>query len=261
MNSDLFHCSALRRCVLEEAFMNRRNTLKSGLILIGSATLATLLRPVGATSQILSGGRHWATTDTLPPAPVNPGLRLFFDKHEATQVKAIFDRLIPADELSISASEAGCVVFIDHQLAGDYGKGRSRFQSKPFVQGTPEQGDQTPLAPADIYRRGLAELDKDCRYRYEKSFSQLPEEIQDQYLEQLEASSIPFSVITSGAFFSLLLANVREGFLADPVYGGNKDMVGWKMIGFPGAHYDYRDVVALKGQPLDIPPVSLVGRI
>ncbi|PJI50330.1 MAG: hypothetical protein CTR55_04785 [Pseudomonas sp.] len=241
--------------------MNRRNTLKSGLVLIGSATLATLLRPVGATSQILPGGRHWASADTLPPAPVNPELRLFFDKHEATQVKAIFDRLIPADELSTSASEAGCVVFIDHQLAGDYGKGRSRFQSKPFVQGTPEQGDQSPLAPADIYRRGLAELDKDCRYRYDKPFSQLSEDIQDQYLEQLEAGVIPFSFITSGAFFSLLLGNVREGFLADPIYGGNRDMVGWKMIGFPGARYDYRDVVALKGQPLDIQPVSLIGRI
>ncbi len=39
-------------------------------------------------------------------------------------------------------------------------------------------------------------------------------------------------------------ANTIEGFFADPIYGGNRDMVGWKLVGFPGARYDYRDVMA-----------------
>lgn len=241
--------------------MNRRNALKSGALLIGSATLATLLRPAGATSQVLEGARRWAVTDTPPPTPVNPKLRVFFNEHEADQVRAIFDRLIPADELSISASDAGCVTFIDHQLAGDYGKGTARYSSPPFLRGSAQQGAQGPLSPADQYRSGLAEIERDCRARFEKSFSQLSTEAKDQYLEDLEAGRIAFSLQASAAFFALLLANVREGFLADPVYGGNRGMVGWKMIGFPGARYDYRDVVALKGQPLDLPPVSLVGRI
>lgn len=241
--------------------MNRRHTLKSGLILIGSATLATLLRPAGAASQILTGSRRWTAADTAPPLPVDPRLRVFFNEHEAAQIKAIFDRLIPADELSISASEAGCVTFIDHQLAGDYGKGTARYASSPFLPGSAQQGEQGPLTPADRYRTGLAEVEKDCRARFEKSFSQLSTDDQDRYLEDLEAGRVAFSLQPSDTFFALLLANVREGFLADPVYGGNRDMAGWKMIGFPGARYDYRDVAALKGQPLDIQPVSLIGRI
>ena len=45
------------------------------------------------------------------------------------------------------------------------------------------------------------------------------------------------------AFFKTLLKDMQEGFFADPIYGGNRDMCGWKMIGFPGARYDYRDWV------------------
>jgi gluconate 2-dehydrogenase gamma chain len=52
---------------------------------------------------------------------------------------------------------------------------------------------------------------------------------------------------------------VREGFLADPVYGGNKDMASWKMLGFPGARYDFRDYMDQKGKKQHFIPVSLVS--
>jgi len=39
------------------------------------------------------------------------------------------------------------------------------------------------------------------------------------------------------AFFDLLLQTPIEGFFSDPIYGGNRDMIGWKLIGFPGARY------------------------
>ena len=61
-------------------------------------------------------------------------------------------------------------------------------------------------------------------------------------------------------FFGLLLDNVTEGFFADPIYGGNRDMAGWKLVGFPGTRYDYRDVVARPNQPYTLPPVGLQGR-
>jgi len=62
------------------------------------------------------------------------------------------------------------------------------------------------------------------------------------------------------AFFGLVLQNTMEGFFADPVYGGNRDMVAWKMLGFPGARYDYRDHVERHGQRYPLPPVSIAGR-
>ena len=63
--------------------------------------------------------------------------------------------------------------------------------------------------------------------------------------------------VNSKAFFQLLWQNTKEGFFADPVYGGNRNMVGWKMIGFPGARYDYRDWIDKHNQPYPLPPVGL----
>ncbi len=51
-----------------------------------------------------------------------------------------------------------------------------------------------------------------------------------------------------------------EGFFSDPIYGGNRDMVGWKLVGFPGTRYDYRDVMAKPNQPYTLPPVTIQGR-
>ena len=61
-------------------------------------------------------------------------------------------------------------------------------------------------------------------------------------------------------FFETLLQNTKEGFFADPVYGGNRDMAGWKMIGFPGARYDYRDWIDRHNQRYPLPPVGIMGR-
>ncbi len=55
-----------------------------------------------------------------------------------------------------------------------------------------------------------------------------------------------------------MLQNAREGYLSDPLYGGNKDMAGWKMIGFPGARYDYRPYLTRRGEELNLIPVSLI---
>jgi gluconate 2-dehydrogenase gamma chain len=51
-----------------------------------------------------------------------------------------------------------------------------------------------------------------------------------------------------------------EGFFADPIYGGNRDMAGWKLVGFPGARYDYRDWVERHNEAYPLPPVSIMGR-
>lgn len=241
--------------------MQRRDILKAGLALIVTTTAAAVYRPVGAATRILMGGTRWLARETPPPVPVDVSKRVFFTEPEAAQIKAIFDRLIPADELGIGASEAGCVAFIDHQLAGDYGRGQWKYQLGPYQSGTGSQGDQSPLTPAQCYRQGLADIDAYCQKAFGKSFDALTHEQQDHLLEQMEAGHLQLRTVQAGVLFKQFLANVQEGFFADPVYGGNKDMVGWKLIGFPGARYDYRDYVQMKGQKLDIEPVSIVGRI
>ena len=57
--------------------------------------------------------------------------------------------------------------------------------------------------------------------------------------------------------FSSSSSRTRNKDLADPVYGGNKDMAGWKMIGFPGTHYDYRDWIDRHNQRVTLPTVSI----
>jgi gluconate 2-dehydrogenase gamma chain len=63
-----------------------------------------------------------------------------------------------------------------------------------------------------------------------------------------------------GAFFKEAIDDVKAGFFADPIYGGNRDMVAWKMIGFPGARYNYLDWIDRHNERYPLPPVSMMGR-
>jgi gluconate 2-dehydrogenase gamma chain len=129
----------------------------------------------------------------------------------------------------------------------------------PFEKGTPMQGDQSPLVPRDRYRLGLAGLDAYCQKQFQKGFAALAPEQQDKVLQGLEKGDIALDGIDAKLFFQQVLGNTMEGFFADPVYGGNRDMVSWKMIGFPGARYDYREYIGLHNQKLDLVPLSIIG--
>jgi gluconate 2-dehydrogenase gamma chain len=199
--------------------------------------------------------------DGMPvPSTVRKGGLAYLTPQEAATVGAVFDRLIPADKLSIGASEAGCVEFLDSQLAGDFGKGSSTYRGGPFEQGTAQQGPQFRQTPAERYRMGLIGLDQYASTRHGKPFAQLGADQQDAVITDLEAGKVAIEGTDGKAFFELMLKNVREGFFADPMYGGNKGMAGWKMLGFPGARYDYRELIGKKGQKLNLIPVSMVDQ-
>ena len=117
------------------------------------------------------------------------------------------------------------------------------------------------MTPAQMYRAAIKAIDAHCRSNFDKkTFAQLGPDDQDKVLSGLEDGKIKLDEIDATAFFKQFLLNTREGFFADPLYGGNKDMAAWKMIGFPGARYDYRDYVSKHGERFPLPPVSLRGR-
>ncbi|MBV9911529.1 MAG: gluconate 2-dehydrogenase subunit 3 family protein, partial [Sinobacteraceae bacterium] len=91
-------------------------------------------------------------------------------------------------------------------------------------------------------------------------FAELSVEEQDQLLQGLESGSVQLPDVEAQTFFEQLLKDVQQGFFADPIYGGNRDMCAWKMIGFPGARYDYRDWVGRHNERYPYPPVSIAGR-
>lgn len=148
----------------------------------------------------------------------------FFNEIEALIVAAAVSRIFPSDDSGPGAKEAGVVVFIDRQLAGPYGRDAHRYTEPPFEDGPPEFGYQGKANPREIYREGLQKL---------KGFEYLAAAEQDSALKEIESS----------LFFSLLRQHTIEGMFSDPIHGGNVDMVGWQMIGFPGPRMSYSDDV------------------
>jgi gluconate 2-dehydrogenase gamma chain len=190
-----------------------------------------------------------------PPArPARPEAGFnFFTAQDAAFITAAVDRLLPADDWP-SASQAGVVVYIDRQLAGPYGRGARMYMQGPHAIGTPQQGYQMPFTPAQLYRRALDGL---APHLGGRALAERSPDEQDAFLKRLEAGELMLGEIPSAVFFETLLANTIEGYFADPMYGGNRDMAGWRMIGFPGAHAMYVQWVDKHGIKFDRPPIGI----
>ena len=170
-------------------------------------------------------------------------------------------RLIPNDELGAGAKEAGVTGFIDRQLGGPYGRAQTWYMQGPWREGTKQQGYQLKLSPAEFYRSAIQDINEYCRRSFNgKSFVQLDASAQDKVLKGLEKDDVKLARVPAKQFFDMLWHNTREGFLADPMYGGNRDFAGWKLIGFPGPRYNYVAQIDQYGKPYKQPPVGVLGR-
>ena len=127
----------------------------------------------------------------------------FFTAAEAADVEAVAAQIIPTDH-SPGAREAGVVYFIDRALGTFYSQ------------------------LASDYRAQLAAFQSACRERHPavRSFASLRSEQQVAYLQGIDQT--PF--FTTTRVFTLL------GMFALPEYGGNRERVGWKLIGFEDRH-------------------------
>ena len=113
--------------------------------------------------------------------------------------------------------------------------------------------------PGEELRAAIRETDLHCTRVYGKAFALLTEEQQDDLLHGLEDDEIALESVSAKLFFGLLLKNTEEGFLSDPIHGGNRDKIGWKLIGFPGvAASDYNDYIAKYNVPYEVEPVSIL---
>ncbi|MBK5273744.1 MAG: gluconate 2-dehydrogenase subunit 3 family protein [Desulfuromonadales bacterium] len=185
----------------------------------------------------------------------------YFTREEWTFLHAACGRLIPADENGPGAVELGVPEFIDREMDGAFGHAANWYMQGPFASALPEFGYQSPLTPRAVYRAGIAALDAHCRRTFgNNSFSELPAATQDSLLTELEKGALDFENVSGTAFFGFLLQNTKEGYLADPIHGGNKNMGSWKMIGFPGARSDFLDWVDKHGVRYPLSPVSVAGK-
>lgn len=242
----------------------RRRLILGGTIvgLGGVAAAAIHDGELGSPPQTLRGAVPWQEgTVDAPPGDSGSGY-LFFTAKEAAFIEAAVGRLIPNDSVGPGAIEANVPFFLDRQLAGKFGQGDHYYLRGPWPKGTPEQGYQTRFNPAQLYRAAIPVIDKYVDANFNGvSFSQLTTEDRDQVLKGLESGAIKLDDrVDSKTFFAMLLQNTKEGYFSDPIYGGNKDMGAWKMIGFPGAHYDYKEWVSRHGERVPYPTVGFKGR-
>jgi len=175
----------------------------------------------------------------IPDKTVRIPLR-FFTKAEALIVAAAAARIFPTDDSGPGAKEAAVVIYIDRQLAGPWGRDHHRYTQEPFEEdAASEFGYQGKATPRQIYRQTIKGL---------SGFDQLAPTAQDEKLREIEST----------VFFSLLRANTIEGMFCDPAHGGNADMVGWQLIGFPGPRMsNVEDVDKHFGEAFRPKPVSL----
>ena len=215
----------------------RRDFLK-GAGAAGTAVAATLA-PVAA-----------ATTVQAQPAPAaapkpnsEPEVWLTLTATEAAFITAAVDTLIPADDLSPSASQCGVATFIDRQLAGAYGSGARLYRQGPFTKGKPELGYQLELNPREFFRAGIEAANAFTRQTHGKEFDRLNDADRIAAMKEMEQGKAKFPAFSSTMFFNSLLQITMEGFFADPIYGGNRDKVAWKLLGFPGLPATYADKI------------------
>ncbi len=193
--------------------------------------------------------------------PVVVGRYTYFTAAEIAFVDAAVARLIPVDALGPGAAEAGVTLFIDQQLAGPFGKASCWYMEGPWSKGTKFQGYQSKRTPAELYRAAIAAIDVHCQVAFDRQvFAALGADDQDEVLRGLEKEEIALPGVVAKTFFDMLWQNTQEGFFADPMYEGNRDFIGWKLVGFPGPRYNYVSEIAHYGQPYPLPTVGLLGR-
>lgn len=203
------------------------------------------------------------TTSSSPPRPIDDQPR-FFNAEEWIFLKAAVDRLIPADREGPGALELNVPAFIDGQMESGFGHAANWYMHAPFKGDAPALfGYQASLPPRELYRAGIAALNAHCRASFHgKSFAQLTAGEQEQIFHDLDGGKLTFEQVPAQWFFTFLLQNTKEGYLSDPIHGGNKDMASWKMIGYPGARADFLDFVGQAdiGKPYPYGPVSIGKR-
>ena len=241
--------------------MDEQRLSRRRLLTAGAAMTAV---PVAAAAASLGGGDvPFKEGQANAPAGVaNVSGWTWLTDVEAAFITAAVARLIPADDLGPGAVEAGVPTFIDRQLAGPYGSGARWYMQGPWSAGLPTQGYQTRLTPAGMYRAAIKAVDAAVvRESRGASFAKLAVADQDAFLQRMEKGDVALDGIDAKSFFAQLLQNTLEGFWSDPIYGGNRDLAGWKLIGFPGARYDNSEFVAQHGATYPLPPVGIKGRV
>jgi gluconate 2-dehydrogenase gamma chain len=178
------------------------------------------------------GGHDNQNNAAAPQHAMVTGHGAFLNDDDGATVAAFAERLMPGTPGVPGAHDAGVLNYIDLALSGAY-------------------ADQQ-----DFYRRGLAQLDAYCRKTHSDAFHRLSASQQDEVITALETGKASeFTWPTAQAFFNTLRTHTMEGMFADPIYGGNTDFAGWRLLGFPGTQMLYTEADMVSTQPFTREPI------
>ncbi len=177
-----------------------------------AASVALVPEALAKTRQQHAAAEAPAAMDHAASHAMSGGHGAFFNDDDTRTVIAFAERLMPGAPGKPGATDAGVTNYIDLALSGAY------------------EDEQ------EFYRHGLTQLDAHCTKTYGKPFRSIAAAQQDECITALEQGKAPaFVWPTAQAFFNTVRKHTMEGMFADPIYGGNKDFAGWRLVGFPGA--------------------------
>jgi gluconate 2-dehydrogenase gamma chain len=224
----------------KKTYERRSFLLHAGLA--GAASLTSL--PLPADSP---------TPNTAPAAKVEQAASVYHSlgPDEAAFIEALVNIMCPADAFSPNGVDCGLAIYIDRQLAGPYGQGDGRYQRGPFKQGKPEFGLQLPLTPEQFCKAGIAAVNSACLRNHSATFDQLAGASAESVLEEIAGGRMIDDRLPLTSWFNdIIYPLFIEACFADPMYGGNRGAVFWKMIGYPGLPATHTiDMVRYRGKP------------
>ncbi len=214
-------------------------------------------------ATVLTGALPRAAEAQSAPAPAvqpaaQPEPMLTLTATEAAFLSAAYDTIIPADALSPSGTDCGLVTYVDRQLAGAWGSGARMYRNGPFIPSKPEYGYQLPLTPREYFAAGIRATNAWTTKTYGKEFDRLSPADRTATLSAMEQSRAQFEGLDAKPFFEAVLQSAMEGFFADPIYGGNRNKVAWRMIGYPGLPATWANkALEYRGKKVTIEPQSI----
>lgn len=234
---------------------SRRTFIKNSGLTVGGVVLG------GALGSLL-GKDSEVTTPVQVQGQVqgqqhDQALEYFTNRADFQLLSQATERIFPEDENGPGAIGLGVPYYIDHQLAGKWGINAKDYRYGPFYDGERVQGYQSQLKYHQIYDLGIEAIEKHSQATFKARFVELEGEQQDEVLVALENDEVNIPGLKSSFFFEILRKSTIEGAYADPLYGGNKDMQGWKMKEYPGVQMSYSAEQVASKEFIKVQPASL----
>ena len=227
----------------------RRSFLKQAAGFTASIPLSSASAAAGLTALMATDSGAATNPANLPTAAF-PGYQSL-GPNEAAFVEAMVNIMCPADELTPNGVDCGLVIFIDRQLAGEFGKGARRYLGGPWIQGKPQLGYQLPLSPEQFFKSGVAAADEASRLRFGRNMERLSVVEGTEFLQGVGSGKVSHQRLSLSAWFNELVYPLFvQACFSDPIYGGNRDKIFWRMIGYPGLPGTHTiDMVQYRGRP------------